>query len=331
LTNRAGPAGAKGPSLVLRPDGHIERWFLEKHAKYTGHLYGVKKTLFEAVSPFQHIEIVELAHFGKTLILDGKIQSSEDSEWIYHETLVHPVMVAHEKPERVLIIGGGEGATAREVLKHSTVKAVDMVEIDIMVFQACKKHLPEFNAGAYEDPRYSLIITDGRALVEALSSRGLYDVVIVDASDPIRGGPAYLLYTKEFYEHVKALLRPGGLMITQAEDVSTLLFESICTASIYRTVKAVFPITRYLKCWVPTFDSEWGFVVGSMGPDPAALGPDEVRRRLAGRGVKGLKFYTPELHKSLFVLPKYLEELLEGHPDARVIRDGEPLYVYSEE
>ena len=322
--------GAGGP-LVLKPDGRIERWFLEKHAKYTGHLYGVVRTLFEARSPFQHIEIVELAHFGKALILDGKIQSSEDSEWIYHEALVHPVMLAHEGPERVLIIGGGEGATAREVLKHPTVKAVDMVEIDIEVFRACRKHLPEFNAGAYEDPRFSLIITDGRAFVEAHSNRRLYDVVIVDASDPVRGGPAYLLYTAEFYEHVKSLLRPGGLMVTQAEDVSTLLFESVCTVSIYRTVRSVFPITRYYKCWVPTFDSEWGFVVGSMGPDPASMGPDEVGRKLEERGIRDLRFYTPEVHKSLFALPRYLRELLEGHPEARVIRDGEPIYVYSEE
>jgi len=322
--------GEEKPSLVLRPDEHIERWFLEKHADYTGHLYGVRKTLFKARSPFQDIEIVDLAHFGRTLILDGKIQSSEDSEWIYHEALVHPVLVAHDRPERVLIIGGGEGATAREVLKHGTVKAVDMVEIDIMVYEACRRYLPDFNAGAYEDPRFSLVITDGRRFVECLSGRPTYDVVIVDASDPVKGGPSYLLYTKEFYEYVRGLLRPGGLMVTQAEDVSTLLIETVCMTSIYRTVRAVFPLTRLYYCWVPTFDSEWAFVVGSTGPDPASLGPEEVGKRLRERGVGGLRFYTPELHRSLFTLPKYLAELLEKHPQARVIRDGEPVYVYSE-
>ncbi len=330
-TTPAGAEGAKKGALVFKPDDNIERWLVEKHAPYTGHLYGVVRTFFRGRSPFQHIEVVELAHFGKALFLDGKVQSAEDSEWIYHEVLVHPALIAHEKPERVLIIGGGEGATAREVLKHRTVKAVDMVEIDIAVYEICKRYLPEFNAGAYEDPRFSLVVGDGRRFIEALSGRPTYDVVIIDATDPLRGGPSYLLYTQEFYELVKSVLRPGGLMITQAEDVSPLPSMATCTVSIYRTARAVFPVARYYTAWVPAFDGEWAFVIGSTGPDPAALGPDEIRERLDERGIEGLRYYTPEVHRALFVLPKYIEELLEKHPSARVIRDGEPIYVYSEE
>ena len=328
MTNGAG--GERRPAFPAGVPEGIERWLAEMHTPYTGHIYAVKKTLFKGQSLFQDIEVVELAHFGKTLFLDGKVQSSEDSEWIYHELLVHPAMITHERPERVLIIGGGEGATAREALKHSTVKAVDMVDIDVMVYEVCRRHMPELNAGAFEDPRFSLVVGDGRAFVEALSGRRIYDVVIVDATDPLEGGPSYLLYTKEFYTLVKGLLRPGGLMVTQAEDVCTTEEMSLATASIYRTVKAVFPTTRYYARWVPSFDSEWAFVIGSTGPDPALLRPDIVLKRLEERGVEGLRYYTPELHPTLFVLPKYLGELLEKHRTARVIRDGEPLFVYSE-
>ena len=326
-SSREGRAPGLPPGLELA--GGIERWFVERHAPYTGHYYGVKRTLFRGRSLFQEIEVVELAYYGKTLILDGKVQSSADSEWIYHEMLVHPALVAHERPERVLIIGGGEGATAREVLRHGCVRGVDMVEIDIMVYEVCKRYLPEFHAGAFEDPRFSLVIGDGRRFVEALSGRRLYDVVIVDATDPLEGGPSYLLYTEEFYRAIRSVLRPGGLMVTQAEEVSTVPAMMTCSVSIYRTAEAVFPVARYYTCWVPSFDGEWAFVIGSTGPDPAELAPDEVARRLEGRGVRGLRYYRPELHPAIFKLPKYLEDFLEGHEGARVIRDGEPIYVYS--
>ena len=329
MTNRPGREQRQGGVLGELPEG-MERWIAEMHTPYTGHVYAVKRTFFKGRSLFQDIEVVELAHFGKTLFLDGKVQSSEDSEWIYHELLVHPVMVTHERPERVLIIGGGEGATAREVLRHSTVRAVDMVDIDIMVYEVCKRYLPEFNAGAFEDPRFSLVVADGRAFVEGLSGRRMYDVIIVDATDPLEGGPAYLLYTKEFYSLLKGILRPGGLMVTQAEDVCTTEEMSLATVSIYRTVRGVFPITRYYARWVPSFDGEWAFVIGSTGPDPAGLSPEVVKERLRERGVEGLRYYTPELHPGLFVLPKYLSDLLEKHPRARVIRDGEPIFVYSD-
>lgn len=328
MTNTPGPGPAER-CLVLEPAEGIEGWFIEKHAPYTGHVYGVKKTIYKAKTPFQEIAILDLHYYGKTLVLDGKIQSSEDSEWIYHEALVHPVLLAHERPERVLIIGGGEGATAREVLRHRTVRAVEMVEIDIMVYEACKRFLPEFHGGAFDDVRFSLIVGDGRRFLEALAGRPTYDVVIIDVTDPLEGGPSYLLYTREFYEVVKSALRPGGLMVTQAEDINTQPELSVPTISIYRTVRAVFPIVRYYRCWVPSFDGEWAFVVGSTGPDPAALTPEEVEKRLKERGVKGLRFYTPEVHASLFALPKYLKDMLENYPRGFVIEDGRPVYVYS--
>ena len=331
MTNSTGGGKAERTASPPSPGlaKGIERWFIERHAPYTGHYYGVLKTLYKAKSPFQEIEVVELAYYGKTLILDGKVQSSADSEWIYHEMLVHPALVAHEGPERVLIIGGGEGATAREVLKHACVKAVEMLEIDIEVYRACRRYLPEFNAGAFDDPRFSLIIGDGRKFVESLSGRPVYDVVIVDATDPLEGGPAYLLYTKEFYEAIRSVLKPGGMMVTQAEDVSTVPQMATCTVSIYRTAKAVFPLVRYYTCWVPSFDGEWAFVIGSTGPDPAGLGAEEVARRLEERGVGDLKYYGPGVHTAMFNLPRYLEGLLEGLEGARVIRDGEPIFVFS--
>ena len=330
MTNSGlGRRGHRPPEeLAELPEG-IERWYIEKNSPFSGHFYGVVETIFEGKSLFQDIEILRIAHFGKTLFLDKKMQSAETSEWIYHELLVHPVMVAHEKPERILIIGGGEGATAREVFKHPTVKAVDMVEIDIMVYEVCKQYMPEMNAGAFDDPRFSLIIGDGRKFVEALSGRPTYDVVIVDATDPLAGTPSYLLYTKEFYELVRSVLKPGGLMVSQAEMVCTSDL-GIAALSIYKTVKSVFPIARYYSDWVPSFYSEWGFVVGSEDVDPAALSAEEVEARLRGRGISGLKHYTPRRHEIIFRMPKYFEEAVEKHPRARVVYDSGPLFVFSE-
>ena len=155
-------------------------------------------------------------------------------------------------------------------------------------------------------------------------------MVIVDATDPLEGGPSYLLYTEEFYRAVRSMLKPGGIVVTQSEDISTILFLSTCSVSIYRTVRKVFPVVRYYICWVPAFDGEWSFVLGSLGPDPAKLPPEVVRERLEARGVRGLRYYTPELHASMFNLPGYVRELLEKHPFARVIKDDEPLFVYAE-
>ncbi len=300
----------------------VEGWFVEKDSEYEVHATGVLKVLYRGKSRFQRIEVLDLYKYGKSLIIDGRIQSSERFEWIYHEALVHPAMVTHPEPSRVLVIGGGEGATAREVLRHGCVDEVHMVDIDAEVVAVCRDLLPSMNEGVFEDPRFSLIVSDGRRFLETLREEVKYDVIVVDATEPSEGSPSWILYTKEFYEAANRALTPNGVLVTQAGGLTG---DVLIVPSVYKTAKTVFPHVRAYRAWIPLFD-EWCFVVCSKGEDPASLSQAEVAERLEERGVRGLRMYGPDVHETLFRLPKYFLELIEG--PARVATDEKPVFVY---
>ncbi|MEM0318067.1 MAG: methyltransferase domain-containing protein, partial [Candidatus Nezhaarchaeales archaeon] len=172
---------------------------------HEAHLHGVRKIMYSGRTKFQQVDIVETYSFGKCLFLDGKLQSCEYDEHVYHEALVHPAMMTHPDPKRVLIVGGGEGATAREVLRYPTVEKVVMVDIDGELVDLCRRYMPEWSQGAFEDPRLELVIADGRKYIEETGES--FDVVILDLTDPLPGTPSVYLYTREFYELVKGRLR----------------------------------------------------------------------------------------------------------------------------
>ncbi|WP_243671364.1 hypothetical protein [Vulcanisaeta sp. JCM 16161] len=176
-------------------------WFIEFNTPFSYHVRGIRRVLYSGVTKYQRIAIVEFEDLGKALVLDGKIQSSLYDEFVYHESLVHPAMITHPHPRKVLILGGGEGATAREVLKHRGVEEVIMVDIDDEVIRLVKEYLPEMSQGAFDNPKLKLILQDGRKFLE--ESRDRYDVIVLDLTDPLEGGPSYLLYTIEFYSIVK--------------------------------------------------------------------------------------------------------------------------------
>ncbi|MFP3492316.1 MAG: polyamine aminopropyltransferase, partial [Vulcanisaeta sp.] len=239
-------------------------------------------------------------------ILDGKTQSTLYDEFIYHESLVHPAMITHPNPKKVLILGGGEGATAREVLKHRSVEEVVMVDIDEDVIKISKEYLPEMNQGVFENPKLKLVIGDGRKFVS--NTKDKYDVIILDLTDPLEGGPSYLLYTVEFYNILKDRLNENGIIVTQA----TSTFYALRTfATVYRTMASVFPIARPYHVYVPSFDSTWGFVIGSFNLDPLALTPEEINARIRDRIHGELRFYEGDIHKVLFTLPKHIRNTLE--------------------
>ncbi len=296
-------------------------WFVEFNTPYSWHVRGIKRVLFDGQSKYQKIMVVEFEDLGKTLILDGKVQSSTYDEYIYHEALTHPVLITHPNPRKVLILGGGEGATAREVLRHKTIEEVVMVDIDEEVIKVSREYLPEIHQGAFDDPRLKVVIDDGRRYVERCKEK--FDVVILDLTDPLEGGPSYLLYTVEFYTMVKNVLNDDGLMVTQA----TSTFYAVKTfATIYKTISTVFPITRAYHVYVPSFDSTWGFVVGSLKHDPASLTPEEVDRRIAER-VKGeLRFYEGKTHLAMFILPRHIRKELEN-PELRPATDSNPTFM----
>jgi spermidine synthase len=283
----------------------------------------VGKIYADARSEFQTVMVAELASLGKSLIIDGKVQSSVSDEHWYHEALVHPVLLAHDNPRRVLILGGGEGATAREVLKHSTVEEVVMVDIDRSVIDFAKKYLEEWHQGAFDDDRLRLVIDDGRAFAEKAARNGeAFDAVILDLVDPTEGGPAVKLYSLEFYSVLKQIVGDKGIIVTQA--TSPTLTPRVY-ATIFNTISRVFSIARPYATYVRSYNGLWGFVSGSESIDPARLSPKAVAERIQGR-IKGeLRFYDEVTHVWMFSLPKPIRSLLSEIKDYAT--DDNPVFV----
>lgn len=282
------------------------KWIIEWISPKEAHMTGIEEVYYIGATKYQRVAIVRTATYGKALYLDGFIQSSERDERIYHEALVHPAMVTHGKPRRVAIIGGGEGATAREVLRHGTVERAVMVDIDEELVSLCRRYMPEWSRGAFDDPRLELVFDDGRRFMERTDE--VFDVVIVDSVDPVEGTLSIGLYTKEFYEVVKERLGDDGVLVTQA--TSTRYYPH-AFAMIYNTLRAVFPVARVYHTYIPSFLSDWAFVIASRGRDPASVPPEEIADIVGGLGE--LFFYDGEAHLHMFWVPKYLKAEMSKH------------------
>ena len=302
------------------PDKH--KWFHDCISPNLTMLHSVKEIIYSGQSKFQSIDIINTGSFGICLILDGKIQSSETDEFIYHEALVHPVMLTHPKPERVFIAGGGEGATLREVLAHKTVKKAVMVDIDKEVVDVCRRFLPSFHQSSFDNPRAELHFVNARKYLEESSDR--FDVIIIDLADPLAQGPARLLYTQEFYQIVKQRLQPDGIMSVQAEPAGWS--DSQAFTAIANTLKSIFPIVRPYQAHIPSFLSLWGFISASQNLDPAKLAPEEIDTRISARASKKLKSYDGLTHQAMFTIPKHIRHQLSSAK--KVVTDKEPIFTY---
>jgi len=270
---------------------------------------------------FQALEIVDTVSYGRCLFLDEKIQSGQSDEFVYHEALVHPALVAHPAPRRVFIAGGGEGATAREALRHRTVEEVVMVDIDAEAVAACRTYLAEVHRGAFDDPRLRVVHADARAELDRADVP--FDVVVVDVTDPLAGGPSYRLFTREFYEIVRARLRPGGLIAIQAESGDVGVLEG--HAAIVRTLGSVFPRAVGYRAHVPSFGETWGFVVAGEEKLPSDLSPEEVDHILVDRRCADLRFYDGLTNRALFAPDRYYRDVLARA--ATLIDDDHPLVI----
>jgi spermidine synthase len=298
------------------------KWFFDEINPHLLQLHAIDSALYTGRTKFQSIEILKSPSFGKLLVLDGKIQSSEVDEFIYHELLVHPPMLAHPNPEKVFIAGGGEGATLREILRHPSVKKAVMVDIDKDVISICKKYLPEYHAGAFDDKRAKVYNTDARKWLS--ESKEKFDVIIIDLTEPVEEGPAYLLYTKEFYQIVKSKLTKDGVISVQSGCASYT--ELLNLKAVSQTLKSVFPIVSIYQADIPSFGGPWGFCVASMTLDVAALTPAEVDKRLKARSINNLKFYDGLTHLAMFTLSKHMRKATAR--GGRLITDDNPLYLY---
>ncbi len=290
-------------------------WYTEQVDPNERHSFAFTAVHYFGRTQIQAAEIVETVNYGKMLIIGGRTQSAQADEAIYHESLVHPALIAHPEPRTVLIIGGGEGATLREVLRHRTVQRAVMVDIDGELVEICQKHLPEWHEGAFADPRAELVIADGWDYVAQAGPR--FDVIIVDVCDVLEQGPALRLYTRRFYEMLRDRLNPGGLVAIQAMELSTEEYKD--HLEVRGELARVFPLVRSYATYIPSFWSAWGFIVASAGADPGALDRVTVNARLAERALDGqpplidqLDFYDGETHDGLFALSRGVRQLLVG-------------------
>ncbi|MCI0823092.1 MAG: fused MFS/spermidine synthase, partial [Chloroflexi bacterium] len=207
------------------PDGN---WHYELITPDLLQAENIDRVLYEGQTAYQHVRIHDAACFGRTLVLDDKTQSTEVDEFVYHEALVQPCMIAHPGPRVVFVAGGGEGATIREVLRHRSVEKVVMVDIDREVVEVCKKYLPNHHQGSFDDPRLELIHDDALKYLEETPQR--FDVAIIDVPDPLEAGPAYLLFTQEFYRLLQSRLTERGLMVAQSGPTGPAFTEQCFSA-----------------------------------------------------------------------------------------------------
>jgi spermidine synthase len=298
------------------------KWFFETTTAFEGHMHAIARTLVEAQTKFQHVEILQTAAYGKTLVLDGRIQSSQGDEFIYHEALVHPGMLTTEAaPQSALVIGGGEGATLREILRYPSVTRAVMVDIDQEVVELCKTHLSEMHRGAFDDPRTEVRHEDARAYLEHTKDR--FDFITIDLVEPLEDGPARMLFTKEFYTLVRERLTPGGTMTMQAG--MTKLGELAFHSAIHRTLREVFPVVAAYQSFVSCFGTPWGFILASKKVDPVRLTVSAVDTLMAER-VKGtLEYWDGVTHQHAFSLPKFIRKAIAKQ--TRIVTDAKPLIL----
>ena len=281
-------------------------WFTERDRSIALSLKHEGK-LFDKASDFQKVTVYQTEAYGKMLTIDGMVMTTEKDEYAYHEMIVHVAMQTHPKVKRALIIGGGDGGTARELLRYPGLEEVVMVEIDALVVEASKAHLPNM-AKSFDDPRLNLLIQDGLAYVDQCEPEA-FDLVIVDSTDPV--GPAEGLFSKSFYQSVYGILAQGGVMVTQSESPR---FNEKVFQEIYQVYKEIFgdPYVHCYLAYIPTYPTGmWSFSYSTKhGAGPLAHF-DAVKAE-AFSTAHQLKYYNEAIHQAAFALPGFVKTLLNG-------------------
>ncbi|MBB6097682.1 spermidine synthase [Deinobacterium chartae] len=299
-------------------------YFLEEITPFESMLRRMDEVLEKRTTKFQELTLFRSGGFGKVLVLDKDVQSTERDEHVYHDTLVHPALLAHPNPKRVFIVGGGEGATLREALRHPTVEKVVMVDIDDELIEIAKELLPEWHQGAFDDPRSEVHAEDARAYLEQHDDT--YDVIIVDLVDPVgEDSPARYLFTQEWYALLKSRLNEGGYVAMQAGML--LLTHHREHPVIHRTVREVFKHVRTYRTYIPGYFLQFGFILATDATDPLEIPAATYQQRLEERALK-LKYLNAPLIAAQFVLPNDLIEAIEA--ETMVSTDAQPFWLDEE-
>jgi len=308
--------------LTGGPPSGPSTWFIETTTPGDGHFHAVVRTIASAQTAFQRADILETVGFGKLLVLDGRIQSSQGDEFIYHDALVHPGMLGTTTPPRTaLVVGGGEGATLREVLAYPSIERAVMVDIDGELVELCRKYLPEHHQGAFDDRRTEYRAEDARGFLENTAER--FDFISLDLTEPMEEGPACRLFSREFYRLVHDRLTPGGTMTMQAG--MTKVGELAFFTAMCKTVSAAFPVVAPYQAFISCFGLSWGFLMATKGVDPRRTDPAVVDEQIAKRLRKPLRYWDGITHQHSFALPKFIREAVAA--ETRVVTDAEPLIV----
>ena len=281
----------------------MEFWFSELHTGNVKLSIKIEKQLFSGESEYQRIDVFDSEEFGKFIALDGEIVFSEKDEFIYHEMITHIPMAVHPKAEKVLVIGAGDGGVIRELVRYPEIKQIDLVEIDDMVVEVCRKYLPK-TACCLDDERVNIRYEDGLKYIRRCENK--YDLIIVDSTDPF--GPGEGLFTREFYGNCYKALKEDGIMVNQHESPFYEEDARACQRA-HRNITETFPVSRVYQAHIPTYPSgHWLFGFASKKYHPLK----HLREKEWNtRGIQ-TRYYTTTLHKGAFYLPAYVEELLKN-------------------
>lgn len=281
----------------------MELWYTEEHTKNVRFSMKVKKHLFTEKSEFQKVDVLDTYEFGKVLTIDGLVMITEKDEFIYHDMIVHVPMATNPKIKNVLVIGGGDGGTVRELTRYNTIERIDMVEIDELVVKASIEYLP-ITSSKLNDERVNLYFEDGIKFIEG--KENVYDLIIVDSTDPI--GPGEGLFTNEFYSNCYKALTEDGILVNQSESPYYELDAKELVRSSSK-LRRIFPIAKVYQFHIPTYPSgHWLFGFASKKLDPIK---DFKKDEWEKFNLK-TKYYNTDIHIGAFYLPTYVKEMIEG-------------------
>lgn len=275
----------------------MELWYTEYQTPAVGITCKTKKTYHTEKTEYQEMALIETEQFGRMLVLDGTVQTTIEDEYVYHEMISHVPLFTHKNPKKALVVGGGDGGAIREIIKHPSIEKAVLVEIDGRVVEISKQFLPEISC-ALDDKRVEVHIEDGIKYVQ--DHKNEFDVIMVDSTDPV--GPAVGLFAVDFYKAISEALKEDGIFVAQTESP---FFHKDLIRNVYKDVKSVFPVARLYTCSIPTYPSGyWSFTMGSKKYDPLETDVKDIPEI-------DTKYYCPEIHKSVFALPKFVSDIIK--------------------
>ncbi|MDR3270672.1 MAG: polyamine aminopropyltransferase [Peptococcaceae bacterium] len=276
----------------------MELWYTEKQTDNVGITCKVNRTLHTETSPFQRIDVLETKQFGRMLLLDGLVMTTEKDEFVYHEMIAQVPLNTHPDPQRVLVIGGGDGGSLREVTRHPKVRQATLCEIDARVIEVCQEYFPAIANALRGNPKAEILVADGIAHIQERPH--YYDVILIDSTDPI--GAAEGLFTLDFYRQVYKSLKEDGIMAAQTESP---FYDLNLVRKIYKNIEQVFPVTKLYLASIPTYPSGlWSFTLGSKRYDPEQVKEADIPDM-------PMQYYTAQIHKAAFNLPKFIDDALK--------------------